>query len=98
MKNNKKELSFQERQRVEKLDKEDALVAKWKPFLPDIKITRRNSRKRRMMVMTAQVLDNQANYMKNMMTMSASQKTLPEMIAQQITSLTPRSPRVKDEQ
>jgi hypothetical protein len=89
MKSSKK-LSLEERMRLEKLDKEDALIAKWKLLLPDLKITRRNSRKRRMVVMTAQLLENQANYMKNM-SVVPSQMSLSQMIAQQITTLTPKS-------
>ena len=83
---NSKEPALAEKLRMEKLDKEDALIVKWKLLLPNLKITRRNSRKRRMVVMTAQLLENQANYMKNMST----QMNLGQLIAQQITSLTPK--------
>jgi hypothetical protein len=46
--------------------KEDALLTKWKPFLPVWKITHRKSKKRTFMLLTAQLLDNQERHMKNL--------------------------------
>ena len=45
--------------------KEDALIEKWKALLPLWKVTHRDSKKRRFLVMTAQVLENQEKYLKN---------------------------------
>jgi hypothetical protein len=65
MKNNKdKTVTLAKKLLLEKFTKEDALLAKWKPWLPDIKVTHRNSKKRRMLINTATLLENQANYMK----------------------------------
>jgi hypothetical protein len=46
--------------------KEDALLTKWKPLLPPWKVTHRKSRKRKILLLTAQLLDNQEKYMKNL--------------------------------
>ncbi len=46
--------------------KEDALITKWKALLPQWEVTHRPSRKRKLLIMIAQILDNQEKYMKNL--------------------------------